>query len=206
MQQLALLEGFDLGAMGPGSAEYIHTVTECAKLAFADREAWYGDPDFTDVPVKALLSAEYNDARRGLAGPQASADLRPGAPAGRPPRLPGFITDSFRAVGDDASVAPSLDVEPPAPRLDPGTGEPTLRTSGPSYRAGDTCHLDVADRFGNMVSATPSGGWLQSSPVIPGLGFCLGTRAQMFTLTPGLPATLAPGKRPADHAHPRASR
>jgi gamma-glutamyltranspeptidase/glutathione hydrolase len=105
---------------------------------------------------------------------------------------------------DDASVAPSLDVEPPAPRLDPGTGEPTMRTSeGPkdpkaasSYRAGDTCHLDVADRFGNMVSATPSGGWLQSSPVIPGLGFGLGTRAQMFTLTPGLPDTLAPGKRP----------
>jgi len=95
-----------------------------------------------------------------------------------------------------------MDVEPPARLLDPGTGEPTMRTSGPdpkaasSHRAGDTCHLDVADRFGNMVSATPSGGWLQSSPVIPGLGFCLGTRAQMFTLTPGLPATLAPGKRP----------
>src|SRR6202030_2489165 len=94
-----------------------------------------------------------------------------------------------------------MDVEPP--RLDAATGEPTMRTGGPvpeaptsSYRAGDTCHLDVADRFGNMVSATPSGGWLQSSPVIPGLGFCLGTRAQMFTLTPRLPATLAPGKRP----------
>ena len=202
LQQLALLAGFDLAAMGPGSADYIHTVTECAKLAFADREAWYGDPDFTDVPVKALLSAEYADARRGLVGPQASAELRPGSPDGRPPRLPDFITGSFRAGGDDASVAPSLDVEPPAPRLDPGTGEPTLRTGGPggpaasSYRAGDTCHLDVADRFGNMVSATPSGGWLQSSPVIPGLGFCLGTRAQMFALTPGLPATLAPGKRP----------
>src|SRR5580704_2416625 len=202
-QQLALLEGFDLAAMGPGSADYIHTVTECAKLAFADREAWYGDPDFTDVPVKALLSAEYADARRGLVGPQASADLRPGAPNGQAPRLPDFITRSFQAGGgDDASVAPSLDVEPPAPLLDPGTGEPTLRTSGPggaaasSYRAGDTCHLDVADRFGNLVSATPSGGWLQSSPVVPGLGFCLGTRAQMFTLTPGLPATLAPGKRP----------
>ncbi len=199
-QQLALLAGFDLPAMGPGSADYIHTVTECAKLAFADREAWYGDPDFTDVPVKALLSAGYADTRRGLAGPQASAELRPGAPDGRSPRLPDFITRSFQA-GDagDASVAPSLDVEPPAPRLDPGTGEPTLRTSGPaasSYRAGDTCHLDVADRFGNLVSATPSGGWLQSSPVIPGLGFCLGTRAQMFALTPGLPATLAPGKRP----------
>jgi gamma-glutamyltranspeptidase/glutathione hydrolase len=207
LQQLALLDGFDLKAMGPGSADFVHTVTECGKLAFADREAWYGDPDFTDVPVKALLSAEYADARRQLVGPRASADLVPGAPEGRSPRLPGFITGSARPDGgragfDAASVSPSLDGEPPAPRLDVGTGEPTMRTSGPagpaasSYRAGDTCHIDVADRFGNMVSATPSGGWLQSSPVIPGLGFCLGTRAQMFTLTPGLPATIAPGKRP----------
>ena len=205
LQQLALLDGFDLAAMGPGTADYVHTVTECAKLAFADREAWYGDPDFTDVPVKALLSAEYADDRRRLVGPEASAELRPGAPEGRTPRLPGFVTGTVTGNDDDGSVAPSLDVEPPGPRLDPGTGEPTMRTSGPdpetgsaasSYRAGDTCHLDVADRFGNMVSATPSGGWLQSSPVIPGLGFCLGTRAQMFTLTPGLPATLAPGKRP----------
>src|SRR5271167_4803834 len=202
LQQLALLDGFDLAAMGPGTADYMHTVTECGKLAFADREAWYGDPDFTDVPVKALLSGAYADARRQLVGPEASAELRPGAPDGRPPRLPGFATGTVTGNSDDGSVAPSLDVEPPAPRLDPGTGEPTMRTSGPdpktasSYRAGDTCHLDVADRYGNMVSATPSGGWLQSSPVIPGLGFCLGTRAQMFTLTPGLPATLAPGKRP----------
>ncbi len=204
LQQLALLDGFDLAAMSPGTADYMHTVTECGKLAFADREAWYGDPDFTDVPVKALLSGEYADARRRLVAPEASAELRPGAPDGRPPRLPGFATGAVIGHGD-GSASPSLDVQPPAPRssgLDPGTGEPTMRTSGPggpaasSYRAGDTCHLDVADRFGNMVSATPSGGWLQSSPVIPGLGFCLGTRAQMFTLTPGLPATLAPGKRP----------
>src|SRR5580692_8610520 len=200
LQQLALLDGFDLNAMGPGSVDFMHTVIECAKLAFADREAWYGDPDFTDVPVKALLSADYADARRQLIGAEASADLVPGAPDGRPPRLPEFATASFSAHGGqfagESSAAPSLDVEPP---LDPGTGEPTMRTGGPagsSYRAGDTCHLDVADRFGNMVSATPSGGWLHSSPVIPGLGFCLGTRAQMFTLTPGLPATLAPGKRP----------
>jgi gamma-glutamyltranspeptidase / glutathione hydrolase len=179
-QQLALLGGFDLAAMGPGRADFVHTVVECAKLAFADREAWYGDPDYADVPVKALLSAGYADARRALIGPQASADLIPGAPEGKQPVLPAFITRS-----SGLSVTPGED-------LDPGTGEPTLRTAGP----GDTCHLDVADRFGNMVSATPSGGWLQSSPVIPGLGFCLGTRAQMFTLTPGLPATLAPGKRP----------
>ena len=195
LQQLALLGGFDLPAMRPGSADYVHTVTESGKLAFADREAWYGDPDFADVPVKALLSAGYADERRRLVSPEASAGLRPGAPDGRVPRLPDFVTRD--AAVDAGSAEPSLDTEPP--RLDPGTGEPTLRTSGPaasSHRAGDTCHLDVADRFGNMVSATPSGGWLQSSPVIPGLGFCLGTRAQMFTLTPGLPATLAPGKRP----------
>ena len=182
-QQVALLAGFDLAGLGPGRAEFIHTVVECAKLAFADREAWYGDPDFTDVPVKALLSAAYADARRRLVGAQASPDLVPGAPDGRPPQLPAFITRSFGIDEHTGSGDPSLD-------LDPGTGEPTLR--GP----GDTCHLDVADRFGNLVSATPSGGWLQSSPVVPGLGFCLGTRAQMFTLTPGLPATLAPGKRP----------
>ena len=214
LQQLALLDGFDLAAMGPGSADFIHTVTECAKLAFADREAWYGDPDFTDVPVKTLLSADYADARRQLVGAEASASLVPGAPDGRPPRMPDFLTRGT-AGSDDASADPFADVQRPAPRLDPGTGEPTMRTgeptmrtSGPdstpgrpgpaasSYRPGDTCHLDVADRFGNMVSATPSGGWLQSSPVIPGLGFGLGTRAQMFTLTPGLPATIAPGKRP----------
>lgn len=187
LQQLALLQGFDLEAMGPGSAEYIHTVIECAKLAFADREAWYGD---TDVPIDDLLSPEYNDARRKLVGGTAAEGLVPGAPGDREPRLSDFTE---RAFAGRSGIG-----------LDPATGEPTVTlgsmsgypVTGPSAKPGDTCHLDVADRFGNMVTATPSGGWLQSSPVIPELGFCLGTRAQMFTLTPGLPATLAPDKRP----------
>jgi gamma-glutamyltranspeptidase/glutathione hydrolase len=180
LQQLSLLSGFDLGAMAPGSAEFIHTVVECAKLAFADREAWYGDPRFGEVPLGDLLSPGYAAERRGLVGASARPDLVPGAPGGRVPRLPGYATASGIC----------------APPLDPGTGEPMSRTGDASARAGDTCHLDVADRFGNLVAATPSGGWLQSSPVIPGLGFCLGTRAQMFTLEPGLPNSLAPGKRP----------
>jgi gamma-glutamyltranspeptidase / glutathione hydrolase len=163
LQQLRLLEGFDLAAMGLGSAEYVHTVTECAKLAFADREAWYGDPDFVDVPMDLLLSREYADERRALVGDQASAELRPGGPD---PRLPTPVAG--------APVAP-------------GVGEPTR---------GDTVHLDVVDRFGNMVAATPSGGWLWGAPVIPELGFCLGTRAQMFWLEEGLPNSLEPGKRP----------
>jgi gamma-glutamyltranspeptidase / glutathione hydrolase len=173
LQQLALLAGFGLAELLPGGAEYIHTVVECAKLAFADREAWYGDPQFTEVPLDTLLSADYAAQRRALVGPSASPDLRPGSPGGARPRLPGFVTGHA-----------------PVALTGLGTAEPTLTHSS------DTCHLDVADRFGNLVAATPSGGWLQSSPVIPGLGFCLGTRAQMFTLTPGLPNSLAPGKRP----------
>ncbi|HUJ91852.1 MAG TPA: gamma-glutamyltransferase, partial [Gaiellaceae bacterium] len=169
LQQLRLLEGFDLAAMGHTSAEYVHTVTECAKLAFADREAWYGDPDFVDVPLEALLSREYADARRALVGDASSPVLRPGSPDGREPRLPS-------PVAPGAPVAPGI-----------GVGEPTR---------GDTVHLDVVDRWGNMVAATPSGGWLHGAPVIPELGFCLGTRAQMFWLEDGLPSSLEPGKRP----------
>ena len=193
LQQLALLAEFGLDGMQMGSADYVHTLTECAKLAFADREAWYGDPRFADVPLADLLSAEYAAARRTLVGPAASTELQPGAPGGRTPVLPGYATGEIIAATGAA------------------TGEPTMGTAegvGPvphrGFRLGpgDTCHLDVADRFGNIVTATPSGGWLQSSPVIPGLGFCLGTRAQMFTLTPGLPNTVAPGKRPRSTLSP----
>jgi gamma-glutamyltranspeptidase/glutathione hydrolase len=194
LQQLALLSGFDLGAMGPGTADFIHTVTEAGKLAFADREAWYGDPAFTDVPLAGLLSAEYNAARRELVGAAASLELRPGRPGGREPRLPDFAAHAYGAAGSEAAGRGARGSGDPG--IDPATGEPLGRAANAHPRRGDTCHLDVADRWGNVVTATPSGGWLQSSPVIPSLGFCLGTRAQMFTLTPGLPATIGPGRRP----------
>jgi gamma-glutamyltranspeptidase / glutathione hydrolase len=194
LQQLALLSGYDLTDLAPGTPEYIHLVTESAKLAFADREAWYGDPEFTDVPLDDLLSAGYNDERRKLIGETASMELRPGHPAGREPELPGFATHSFGMTGFDPLEEGRRGSGDPG--IDPATGEPLGRAPHAQARRGDTCHLDVADRWGNVVTATPSGGWLQSSPVIPSLGFCLGTRGQMFTLTPGLPATIAPGKRP----------
>ncbi|MFI6734469.1 gamma-glutamyltransferase family protein [Nonomuraea sp. NPDC050451] len=181
LQQLALLQGFDLDGMEFLGADYVHTVTEAAKLAFADREAWYGD---TDVPVSDLLSEAYNAERRKLVGERASFELRPGAPGGRAPRLP-----DYPAPGT-ASDAPGIS----GARSPQGVGEPTVARDGTVK--GDTCHLDVVDRYGNMVSATPSGGWLQSSPTIPELGFCLGTRAQMFWLEEGLPASLRPGTRP----------
>jgi len=172
LQQLALLDGFELAE----GAELVHTVVECAKLAFADREAWYGDPDFVDVPLEELLSAEYAGERRTLVSDEASAELRPGSPGGRQPRLPTI-----------PETAPAL----------PGAGEPTR---------GDTCHLAVVDRHGNAVSATPSGGWLHGSPIVPGLGFCLGTRAQMFWVEDGLPASLEPRKRPRTTLSPTIAR
>jgi gamma-glutamyltranspeptidase / glutathione hydrolase len=174
LQQLALLDGFEVGELGYGRAEFVHTVVEAAKLAFADREAWYGDPAFVDVPLDRLLSADYADERRRLIGPEASAELRPGLEGAR---LPTFASNTVL--------------------LGAGLGEPTR---------GDTCHVDVVDRFGNAVSATPSGGWLTSSPVIPDLGFPLGTRAQMFSLDPGLPNSLEPRKRPRTTLSPTIAR
>ena len=155
LQQLALLAGFDLA--GSSEEEFVHVVTECAKLAFADRDALYGD---ADVPLDTLLSPEYNDGRRALVTEEASSEYEPGL--GHLPTL--------------HEAAPLA-----------GAGEPTR---------GDTVHLDVVDQWGNMLSATPSGGWLHSSPVIPTLGWPLGTRAQMFWLEEGLPSSLRPGARP----------
>ncbi len=182
LQQLALLDGFDLDGMGAGSPELIHVITEASKLAFADREAFYGDPRHSDIPLDELLSAQYAERRRKLIGEESSAELLPGDPGGVPGRLPEYALGRF---GGRAATGA-------------GAGEPTAAfgVAAPTLGPGDTCHLDVADRFGNMVSATPSGGWLQSSPVVPGLGFCLGSRAQMFSLTPGFASSLAPGRRP----------
>lgn len=181
-QQLLLLSGFadQLRYVdGVPTADTVHLATECAKLAFADREAWYGDT--ADVPLEALLSRGYADERRALVGDCASMELRPGSPDGRSPRLPSLDAHGRGLGASMPGIMHALgDIPVPRPGIGPG----------------DTVHVDVVDRWGNMISATPSGGWLQSSPAIPGLGFCLGTRAQMFWLEPGLPSSLVPGRRP----------
>ena len=158
LQQLTLLEQFDLASLGHNTPEYIHTVVEAAKLAFADRETYYGDPAFVHVPLDRLLDKGYAAQRSTLIDPAvASPDLRPG------------------------------DLPPSALEARPGD---------PAVYAYDTTHLDVIDAEGNMFSATPSGGWLMTSPVVEGLGFPLGTRGQMFSLDPAHPNALMPGKRP----------
>lgn len=181
LQQLALLEGFDLASMRFGSAEHLHTVVECAKLAFADREAWYGDPDHVDVPLDDLLGREYAARRRTLVAEQASGELRPGSPMGRVPWIPPII---------EHAPVPSE----PSWHRQIAEGLPIVVRL--TQASGDTCCITAADRDGNMVAATPSGGWLKSSPAVPGLGFPLGTRGQMAWLVEGHNNSLAPGKRP----------
>jgi len=182
LQTLALLDGIDVQGMAHSGADFIHTVTEAMKLAFADREVYYGDPNMVSVPLDHLLSPEYNAARRALITDQASHELRPGT-------VPGFEDQV-------AHVTRTLDRLSRVTAVGAASSEPTMADMRASAKRGDTTHVDVIDRWGNMVSATPSGGWFQSSPVIPELGFPLNTRAQMFWLEPNLPCTLAPNKRP----------
>ncbi|PNI09401.1 transferase [Arthrobacter sp. AFG7.2] len=180
LQTLAILDGFDDDHLDPSTALGVHTILEAQKLAIADREAYYGD---AAVPLDYLLSPEYAAERRQLIGHQASHEFRPGRVPGHEPFLPPLRTEY---------LPPSLAARGEAGFA--GVGEPTVRPTGETL--GDTCHIDVVDRWGNMVAATPSGGWLQSSPAIPELGFCLGSRLQMTWLEDGAPSTLTPGKRP----------
>lgn len=173
LQMLKLLDGTGIDKLSPTSADYLHTWIEAAKLAYADREVFYGDPKFAAVPMDVLLSDAYNAERRSLIGTKADLTQRPG-------RIDGFGGKII--VGKSPAGASA------------GAGEPTVGKLGETK--GDTVHIDVIDKDGNMFTATPSGGWLQSSPVIPALGFPLGTRGQMFWLDEGLPGSLAPGKRP----------
>ena len=189
LQSLNMLADMPLPDMNLNGADFVHVVTEAMKLAFADREAFYGDPLTCSIPLEQLLSAEYAAIRSKAIGDTASLDQRPG-------HIPGYEAWAGAAIRRAS--------QPFAPGEAIGAGEPTMAHLG--EKRGDTCHLDVIDRWGNMVSATPSGGWLQSSPVVPGLGMPLNSRAQMFWLEEGLPTSLAPGRRPRTTLSPSMAR
>ena len=177
LQTLRLIEPLDIAAMDPLGLDFVHTLVEALKLGFADREAFYGDPDAVNVPLATLLSTTYADERRKLIGERASMEFRPGD------------------IGDaKARIARVLAMAGKEKPIGPGGGEPTFAPLPPEW--GDTVHLDVVDAAGNMISATPSGGWLQGSPVVPGLGFPISTRGQMCWLEHGHPTTLRGGTRP----------
>ena len=182
LQQLALLQGFDLDDLDPVGPDFVHIVTECAKLAYADREAWYGDPDFVDVPMATLLSRRLQ--RRA---PQ----------AGRRARL-------ARSAAGAAPTGASLTCWSAAPTSPPaaGIGEPTVGPVGPasaSRRPANSASSPATPAISTSSTAgatwsrrRPAGGWLQSSPVIPELGFCLGTRLQIAWLDERSAASLRP--------------
>ncbi|MCT1690335.1 gamma-glutamyltransferase family protein [Brevibacterium sp. p3-SID960] len=191
LQALRILDGFDDADLDPSTERGAHTILEALKLALADRDTHYGHGE---IDLETLLSEEYAASRRELISEWASLDFRPGLrDEGEPGFVPPLVTgDEFelpaQAVGADARASAGSAG---------GSGEPTMQTNAtPRAVRGDTCHLDVIDRWGNIISATPSGGWLQSSPLIPALGFCLGTRLQMMWLDEDSPSRFAAGKRP----------
>ncbi len=169
LQTLNILEGVDLKSAGVNSAEYIHQVHEAIKLAYADRNAYYGDPAFTTVPMTGLLSKPYAAERRALIGAQASLDHRPGDP---------FKFDPG--------------VKPPAQRYVPHPQR--VKATAPT---GDTTCVDAVDKDGNLFSATPSSGWLLGGAFVAGdTGVPLSNRMTVFDLDPLSPNVLVGGKRP----------
>jgi gamma-glutamyltranspeptidase / glutathione hydrolase len=169
LQTLNILEGVDLKAAGEFSADALHSIHEAIKLAYDDRNAYYGDPAFASVPVAGLLSKQYATERRALIGRQASSDHRVGDP---------FKFDSS--------------VKPPPARYTP-------HAQGVKSTAaiGDTTCVDVVDKDGNLFSATPSSGWLLAGAFIAGdTGVPLSNRMTVFDLDPLSPNVLVGGKRP----------
>ena len=189
LQCLSLLKNVDLKSLDPNGSEFIHLVIEAMKLSFADRETYYGDPNFVNVPISKLLSDEYSSGRTGLLSQDASLEQRP-------THIEGYENLVVKMI-ERASLHSNTSGSPDA-------GEPTMAHL--SEKRGDTVHIDTIDRWGNMVSVTPSGGWLQSSPIIPKLGFALNSRAQMFWLDEGLNQSLVPGCRPRTTLSPSLAR
>ena len=185
LQQLAILKHFDLDSLDELSPDFVHLVVETTKLAFADREAFYGDTNFNKVPMDVLLSDEYNLTRKNLISVDASMEVRPGKVDGFNGRV------VVRPKGKTPESFSKFDIgEPTVARFD----EPNPNSLGETK--GDTTHFDIIDKWGNMIAGTPSGGWLQSSPIIPKLGFCLSNRGQMFWLDENSPACIGPKRRP----------
>ncbi|MEM7684913.1 MAG: gamma-glutamyltransferase, partial [Pseudomonadota bacterium] len=175
---LGVVDALDIGSAEPGSTEWVHLTVEALKRGLADRDAYFGDPDYVDVPLETLLSKDYIAAHAAAISAEASQTLTPGDPRGDGQDRGALLTE--------LAATPEVAAQ--------GVGEPTFADL-PEIE-GDTCHLDVVDRWGNLVSATPSGGWLQSAPAVPGLGFNITTRGQMFWLDDRMPSHLAPGRRP----------
>jgi gamma-glutamyltranspeptidase/glutathione hydrolase len=172
--------------MGHLSADSIHAMTEAMKLAYADRDRYYGDPDFVKVPITGLLSKAYAKDRHALIDMKhASLEQRPGNPG----PFDGNSTIEARC-GDGRLGEPSL----PTPCM---ARDPHFRRVGTPGESGDTTAIEVADKDGNLFSATPSSGWLLGGAFVAGdTGVPLSNRMQAFRLEPGSPNIVAPGKRP----------
>jgi len=172
LEALNILQGFDLKAMRHNFAAYIHAVTEALKLAAADREVYFGDPDFVDVPLDALLSHDYAARQRARIDPmQAWPGMPPAGEAG------GVSIPPWRS---DPSAAAPLELAEAQP---------------------ETSFLCVADKHGNVFAATPSDPAI-SGPVVPGTGITVSMWGSRGYTAPDHPARIGPGRRPRMSANP----
>ena len=166
LQAMNLLDAAELHRLGHNSPEYLHRITEAVKLAFADREAYFGDPRMIDVPIEAMLSRAYAKKRREMIRPDKAWPEMP--PAGDPRKL------AAERAGGGAPLVPERAFS--APEL-------------------DTSHCCVVDKHGNVFAATPSDG-SYNAPVIPELGIIPSPRGSQNWGDPTHPSGVAPGKRP----------
>ncbi len=183
LQTLNILENFDLRAMGHNSAAYIHTVSQALNLAFADRQTYYGDPDFAIVPIDGLLSKDYARERAVLIDPDRAFPETP------EPGNPWKFSTTPRPLSHEGGANG-------AQRHSEGMPNRPITEMGESSDEVGTTHISVIDREGNMVAATPSGGSFSKSVFFPELGCALSTRMEMLNFIEDHPNRLEPGKRP----------
>src|SRR5215831_3413143 len=179
LQTLNILENFDLHAMGYGSADYLHTITEAMKLAYADRDTYYGDPAFVATPAEGLLSKEYAKQRAALIQPKrASRSFI----AGNPLPFDSKVKEWKYWV---ANISDAAKPGQPGPDAEPIRG--TVK---------DTTHIAIIDSAGNVFDSTPSGGWIGGAVILGNTGIGMSVRGEQFWLDATRAAQLRPRSRP----------
>jgi len=189
LQALNILEAFDLKAMGHDSVDYIHTVTEAMKLAYADRDTYYADTAFVQVPAEGLLSKEYAKERAALIDPRvASRSFIAGDPLKYDSKVKEWTYSKFN-IADGTVAAPSTS----AARLDDGLWSRGLDSAGVSK---DTTHMAIIDKAGNVFDVTPSGGWIPGAVILGDTGIGMSIRGEQFWLDRAMANQIRPRARP----------
>jgi len=190
LQTLNILEGFDLHAMGHDSADYIHTVTEAMKLAYADRDSYYADTAFVQVPAEGLLSKDYAKERAALINRHsASRSFIAGDPLNHDSKVKEWKYSTYN-IADGSTEAPPRGA---SGLSDDGLWSRGLDSAGVSK---DTTHMSIIDKAGNVFDVTPSGGWIPGAVILGDTGIGMSIRGEQFYLDKKVANQIRPHARP----------